>query len=135
MTCSPLDWGAYKNDEEVAWTQFESTVASISNLDSDPRIVDTSFVSYREARTYVAILTNEYYTAHGGRFANELNKANFKPAKVLYPGVGSLQYSAKAPMSMVAREYCAKLDAEGEYLPYDSVRKIRARTHKSDGPS
>jgi hypothetical protein len=135
LTSSPLDWGAYKNDEEVAWTAFESTVAHVSQLDADERYVDTSFVSYREARTYVSILANEYYTSHGGKFANELNRKNFKPAAVQYPGVGSLQYSAKAPMSMVAREYCAKLDAEGEYLPYDSVRKIRERTHKSDGPS
>jgi hypothetical protein len=131
VTCNPLDWAAYKADEEVAWTMFESTVASVSALEADGRYEDTSFVSYHEARVYVAILTNEFYTAHGGKFETSDSRKRVKPGKLRYPAVSSLQYSSRAPMSMVAREYVGKLRAEGEFLPYDSVRKIRARTHIS----
>jgi len=130
-SCPPISWSEYKNDKESAWTMFESSVASVSQLEADSRFEDTYFVSYREANSYVSILTNQIYCAHGGRFAVSESRKNCKPAVVRYPGVSSLQYSSKAPMSMVAREYSEKLDAEGEYLPYDSVRQIRARTHKS----
>nr|QIR30303.1 RNA-dependent RNA polymerase [Plasmopara viticola lesion associated narnavirus 24] len=131
LSSQPQDWASYGNDNEVAWTCFESSIATVSQLDADFDYEEPYFVSYREARQFVSVLTNEYYTAHGGKFVNEENRKKFKPAKVQYPGVSSLQYSAKAPMSMVAREYCAKLDAEGEYLPYDAVRQIRKRTCKS----
>jgi len=130
----PLDWGAYKDDEEVAWSLFESSVATVSSLESDFGVETPYFVSFREARSYVAILTNEFYTAHGGKF-KPYDQTRFEPGEVLYPAVGSVQYSSKAPLSMVAREYIGRLEAEGEYLPYDAVRYIRGRTRKSGGPS
>jgi hypothetical protein len=130
LTSQPKDWSSYKNDNEVAWTMFESSIATVSAMD-DVVYEDPHFVSFREARTFVSITTNEFYTAHGGKFVNEENRKKFKPTRIQYPGVSSLQYSARAPMSMVAREYCAKLDAEGEFLPYDAVRQIRKRTCKS----
>jgi len=129
--CAPVSWAEYKNDKESAWELFEGSVASVSQLEADSRYEDTSFVSYREARNYVSIIANEFYTGHGGRFSVEEDRKSFKPGVVRYPAVGSVQYSSKAPMSMVAREYTDRLEAEGEYLPYDSVRKIRGRTHKS----
>ncbi|QJT93763.1 RNA-dependent RNA polymerase [Erysiphe necator associated narnavirus 31] len=129
--CAPLSWAEYKNDKESAWTMFESSVASVGQLEAANRYEDTYFVSYREADQYVSILTNQIYCAHGGRFDSSNSRRSVNQAKVQYPGVSSLQYSSKAPMSMVAREYSERLDAEGEYLPYDSVRQIRGRTLKS----
>jgi len=130
----PLSWAEFQHDNEVAWTLFESTVGTVDALESAGLYEEPHFVSYHEARTYVAIQTNEFYTAHGGRF-KPFDQRKFEPGEVLYPAVGSVQYSSKAPMSMVAREYLTRLREEGEYLPYDAVRKIRQRTGKSGGPS
>jgi len=126
----PLDWRSAESDKERAWEFFENSIATISELEAGEGSERSFFVSYREARSYVSIMANEFYCSHGGRFKSH-DQIKLKPGDALYPAVGSLQYSKKAPMSMVAREYIARLEAEGEYLPYDAVRKIRARTHKS----
>jgi len=127
----PASWREYKSDNETAWMLFESTIATVSALDDTDDYDDVAFVSYREARSFVSIMTNEFYTAHGGMFTKSGSRKNIEPARVSYPVVSSLQYSSKAPMSMVAREYCEKLEAEGELLPYAAVRQIRERTRKS----
>jgi hypothetical protein len=127
----PLSYREFNRDRETSWELFENSVATVSQLDADFEYVEDDFLSYREARQWVSMLTNELYTSHGGRFYSSENRKKYKPGVVQYPAVGSLQYSPKAPMSMVAREYRARLEAEGETLPYDTVRQIRERTRKS----